>query len=187
MKALFLSILTLTLLSFMPPEKPKPQPPDPYAGCCGAEAVQFDLAGSLIFIPNLFTPNGDARNDLFKPFFDEDKVAIVSMVIKSPSEGNPVLFSLSENDLTQPYWGWFGYITQDQAHEGKFLYEMKFKAKATGEEKTIVGSACSAVCKGSEKLPIYDVSTKCFFPAQYRKKAVLSESPLDNEIECLKP
>lgn len=182
LKTSVLSMAVVALMSCIAPE-----PPNLYEGCCGTEPVKFQLDKSLIFIPNLFTPASGALNDLFKPFFDEDKVMLLSMEVKSSSEGNPTLFTLSENDLTEPYWGWFGYNLQNELYEGKFLYEMKFKAKATGEEKIIAGSSCSAVCNGAEKLPIFDVETKCFFPIQYDKKEVFEESPLKYEIDCLKP
>jgi hypothetical protein len=162
-----------------------PNPPNPYEGCCGAEPVEFQLGENSIYIPNMFTPNGDGFNDLFRPFFNKEKISIKKMVIKSIGE-SPSILTLNEAELQEPLWGWFGYKTQDEVYKGKFLYEMTFADIKTGIQKTITGSACSAVCNGNEKILLQDVN-KCFFPAQYDKNTVDKSFPLHLEVECLHP
>ena len=160
---------------------------NPYEGCCGVEPVEFRLEGNLIYIPNMFTPNGDLRNDIFKPFFNEDKIKLEKFEVRS-SIDNSLLYQFKEEDLSQILWGWFGFISQTESYTGKFTYIMTFKSKGSGEQKTITGSACSVVCSGTEKINLVD-RNRCFFPEQYDDLAdsISYESPIFHEANCLKP
>ncbi len=155
-----------------------------YKGCCNTETVQANLGGNLIYIPNIFTPNGDAFNDLFKPFFDKKTTALEEMIIKAD---NNTAFKITESDTSQPFWGWFGLIDQETRQEGLFSYVMTFRDIKTGEKKTIKGEACAAFCDDDNTLIQLDDTEKCSFPAQYRDGQII-ESPLHFglEIDCLR-
>jgi hypothetical protein len=190
LKTCILSMAIVILMSCISSEEqPAPNPPNPYEGCCGVEPVEFRLGGDLIYIPNIFTPNGDATNDRFMPLFNKNTIALESMVIKASSEDNIILKSINEEETnSNPYWGWFGEVSQDSILRGKFLYEMTFRLKNTGEEKVIRGSGCSVRCYGNEKIVIAKMN-QCFFPMQYSHGTGLidPEQPLEFEIDCLKP
>ncbi len=186
MKLLTLSALSLVLLSFMPPDKPTPQPPDPYLGCCGTQPVKFYLNNELIYIPNVFTPNHDALNDFFRPFYDATKIKLDSMEVRAITENRLMARKVNIDPITTPFWGWLGFAAKDSIYEGKFNYKMVFSSKITNEKKTITGSACSFVCKGNTQIPIAD-RNQCFFPMQYSNNDVLTESPIYLEIDCIKP
>lgn len=184
LKASIISAAIVALMSFtVQQELP---PPDPYEGCCGTEPVQFQLDGNLIYIPNIFTPNGDAINDLFKPMFDPTKIRLESMRITGGENNSSLIFTMSHEDSEKPYWGWFGYVSQDSIYAGKFQYTTTLKSIATGEQRTITGTACSAVCNSAAKIAITD-RNRCFFPMQFAKDSIYRESPIYLEIECLNP
>ena len=65
--------------------------------CCLESPYQSEFSGGHIFVPNIFTPDGDGKNDLFGPILE----GATSYTLKIQSTKNKVLFS-SEN---QPWDG----------------------------------------------------------------------------------
>jgi gliding motility-associated-like protein len=155
---------------------------DPYKGCCGAEPVEIKVGDANVFIPNVFTPNGDGINDVFKPFYDAQKIQI-SQVVISNADGK-IVWKTDKFSPEQPTTAWSGRVGKDSTYTGRFTYTMVFSDKA-GTTKVVGGSACSAICNPNVPISIADKS-KCFFPMQYQKDSVNHQSPLFLEIECLK-
>lgn len=52
-------------------DAPRPGASDSYESCCGVEPVEFKTENAYVFVPNVFTPNGDGVNDYFLPFINE--------------------------------------------------------------------------------------------------------------------
>jgi hypothetical protein len=180
------SILSAALVVLMACSTEDSLPPDPYVGCCGAEPVKFQLNGNLIFIPNMFTPTGDGFNEVFRPFFHKNKTTLEKMVIKS-RENNNILFTVLENDIQNPLWGWSGEISQDSTYKGGFNYEIIFRDLISGTKKTVNGSACSIACQdGDPKIPIAN-RNQCFFPAHFINDSIEVKFPWYLEVDCLQP
>jgi hypothetical protein len=192
MKLVISSIVSIILLSCMPVEEtptPTPTPipvtpPDPYAGCCGTESVEFRLDNNFIFIPNLFTPNGDGLNDLFRPFYNTSKVKLNSITIKANNTNATTLWQQENPNPNAILWGWLGKVKQDSTYQGRFNYTMVFSTIGTGQTQTITGSACSAICRGTAQIPI-KTKNQCFFPMQYASDSIIRTSPISFEIKCL--
>ena len=87
------------------------------------------------FAPNIFTPNGDGQNDLFKPLGLESNMVSFEMNIFDRWGG--VLFK-----STDPSIGWDGTPTKNisaHAADGVFLYFIKFTT-TDGQQKLLKGS-----------------------------------------------
>ena len=97
MKYLFFFSMLLLMSSFMMPIEGV----DPYKGCCGAEPVLIKIGDNKIFVPNVFTPNGDGINDVFKPFYDPEKIKIEQIIIAN-ADGKPI-WKTEKFDPTVPY------------------------------------------------------------------------------------
>jgi CHU_C Type IX secretion signal domain len=154
---------------------------DPYKGCCGTKAVEENIGKSLVYIPNIFTPNNDGINDVFKPFYDPSQMKVTNFkVFNAKSELVWEKKEVKEGELAS-YW--FAGVTKDSTYTGVFNYSMEFTS-ASGENKVITGSACSVKCKEKTPIGIEDKS-KCFFPMQFQKDSVNHFSPIHIEVECL--
>jgi CHU_C Type IX secretion signal domain len=155
---------------------------DPYIGCCGTKPVEIVIDKSLVYIPNVFTPNADGLNDVFKPFYDEKIMKVTGFKILSADEK-----LIWENKLfnpEKPLTGWLGLMSKDSTYTGLFKYSISFTTNA-GTIKVIDGEACSIYC--NPKIPV-NISDKanCFFPMQFQKDSVNHFSPIYLEVDCLK-
>jgi hypothetical protein len=154
---------------------------DPYEGCCSSKAIETTLGKSLIYVPNIFTPNDDGLNDTFRPFYDEKNLKITKFEILSKED--KIIWENENFNPEKPFDGWLGVATKDSTYTGLFKYNMIFTDK-NGGNKAITGSACSVVCKEKVAVNIKD-KTQCFFPMQYQKDSVNHFSPIFLEVDCL--
>lgn len=92
------------------------QPSDPtvldstYQSCCGASPVEYHNfnADAHVFVPNIFTPNGDGQNDRFQPFVNGNIDHIEDFQIFSLT-GDSLLFYRQVFDFNDvENYGWNG-------------------------------------------------------------------------------
>lgn len=122
-----------------------PGPIDVYAGCCGVEAVEFSPGKAYVFVPNVFTPNGDGVNDLFQPFINDEAVEVMDFTIMS-ARGDTVLFHRATfyyGDVKN--YGWDGNRPNGTPYEGLFTYAMRMIGKDL-QVRLVEGKACRVVC-----------------------------------------
>jgi len=103
-------------------------------GCTDQSQVQIQIKGGIIYyIPNTFTPDGDALNNLFTPVFTSgfDPQTFHMMVMNR--WGEPVFESFD------PKGGWDGKIDIYNAPEGTYTYTIDFKTMNSDEMKRVTG------------------------------------------------
>lgn len=187
--ALYLLVVAATLQSCSAQSDPKVALPKEYEACCGVQPVDFTLGKHFIYVPNVFTPNGDGINDLFYPFVSPEIGEVQSFQIFS-AVGDTLLFQRATIVYTRlGEFAWNGYrggSSFNTLYRGKFKYRMRV-VSTDNRVRNIEGEACSVLCEPGTK----DLKVKkgCFFPSQAGKNDKLgkSDSTLSNsEKDCLK-
>lgn len=180
-----LSFVVFQSCSFINDHRVEVALPKEYEACCGVQPVEFTLRKGFVFIPNVFTPNGDGINDYFIPTFDNE-LDIQGYVIKDVT-GDTLLFQRPAF-IPDRYkeLAWNGYRMDGTRYRGLFKYKIAVVSR-DGHLRIIEGQACSVICEPGTA----ELKTKrgCFYPAQAGKqeKAGKVDSTLSNlEKDCLK-
>ena len=166
-----------------------------YEPCCGtpSDANREIYPGVNVFIPNVFTPNGDGINDFFYPVVDTSivKNGFVQIFTIWNSDDVKTKKSLyhvdfiNYNEISNYAFNGKYYndsLSQWKVWEGKFWYSMLviIEGKVIAN---INGSACSIVC--DDEAPIFRDKQGCFFPAQV--KNFVGDNKISNlESDCFK-
>lgn len=160
--------------------------PKEYEACCGLQPVDFEHSNGSIYMPNVFTPNGDGINDLFYPFISDEILEVQGFTILSAS-GDTVIFSrptVLYDRLNE--FAWNGLRRDGTLYRGRFKYGMRVISKDF-KLRLLEGEACSVLCEpGTKELK---VKKGCFYPSQVGNngKAGKVDSTLTNkETDCLK-
>lgn len=117
-------------------------------GCCGIQSVTWAYGQKQLFIPNVFTPNGDGFNDYFLPFINDRSLLVRDFTILT-AQGNSVLFNKPSIDystlLSKAQYGWNGRRKDGTCYQGLFKYRLQVETVA-GTLESVEGTACSMLC-----------------------------------------
>lgn len=103
-------------------------------GCAAESQVQIQIKGGIIYyVPNTFTPDGDALNNLFTPVFTSGFDPQNFHMTIFNRWGEPVFESYDSNA------GWDGKIDIYAAPEGTYTYVIDFKTLNTDEMIRVSG------------------------------------------------
>ncbi len=167
-----------------------------YKPCCGtpSEVSREIIPGINIFIPNVFTPNGDGINDLFYPVVDTSLVpngSVYNFTIYNSNDDKikRIVFSRDWiNYLDIKNYGFDGqYFDSDKnvrkKWDGQFWYQFSINIDGKGQFD-FRGSVCSIVC--DEESAIFRDKKGCFFPAQVTKDKKGDNKLSNKETDCFK-
>ena len=103
-------------------------------GCTAESQVQIQIKGGIIYyIPNTFTPDGDALNNVFTPIFTSGF---------DPKNYHLTIFNRWGHVVFESYdpkFGWDGKIDIYDAPEGTYTYSIYFKTLNTDEIINVSG------------------------------------------------
>ena len=96
--------------------------------------VNLQLAYYSVYIPTIFSPNGDGKNDIFTLFGGTDLQAVIALQIFD-RWGN-LMF---EGKELSPNKGWIGDRNGEPAAQGVYLYQAKILMDDE-QERAIAGT-----------------------------------------------
>jgi hypothetical protein len=164
-------------------------PQNEYEGCCGTSPVEFTVNTGKVYIPNVFTPNGDGINDIFIPQINGDIIEIQDFSILS-AIGDTLIFSRPTIVFSQPEnYGWNGKTfwpngTVKSEYSGLFKYGMRAVVSYNGTigAQIIEGFACVKRCTPDSA--IFEDKNGCYYPSQGTNLGTLDKTKPNLEPNC---
>jgi hypothetical protein len=136
-------------------------PVNRYEACCGVQAVEATTGQGHVYIPNIFTPNGDGINDAFMIFADDNIEQIEELKVKD-QEG-VVAFAYFNFPPSRVEFGWMP--SEKEAPGG--LYNFRAVIRSTGNVvDTVSGSVCVYRCKTEADSVLMENISNCQWPTQ---------------------
>ena len=97
-------------------------------GCIATDEIYVEVIASFIFIPSVFSPNGDGINDFFTIYCDIEKVSQIQKLTIYDRWGGAMFFK--ENfQHSQELEGWSGKHKGKYLQTGVFIYEAEILLK----------------------------------------------------------
>src|SRR6187431_1789206 len=110
-------------------------------GCCGNQPINEAVGNGHVYVANIFTPNGDDRNDYMA--ISTELIDLIVRVEVRNKEGEKV-FESTTVELNNPQTSWDGKV-DGLKKEG--VYTISVSVLATdGTSKTLTGSVCNYPC-----------------------------------------
>ena len=102
-----------------------------YESCCGVEPVEFTFGDAYMFVPNVFTPNNDGKNE----FFGINTNLPVTVEYQLFNRwGNEMISGTKSNAISTSTNAYFTALWDGKdATEGVYFYKMKIKAVSEGK------------------------------------------------------
>jgi gliding motility-associated-like protein len=89
--------------------------------------IKAEICNPPIYIPNVFTPNGDGINDVFKPLLSQDFPFIETLTLSIFNRWGDLIFVTHDIDA-----GWDGRKGGDKFPSGVYIYSLVIKTTNSG-------------------------------------------------------
>ncbi len=159
------SLFLLTTFAFFATSQDVDLAPEDYlTGCCITEPVQLNIGSGSIYVPTMFTPDGNGINDVFQVSADSNILKIDTFTIFNQFTGD-ILFEETEMTEITPENGFDG-IVADTVAATQYLYYLVVTS-VDNVTMRVNGSICSLPCEEPLNVPRPDRIDDCAFPIQY--------------------
>lgn len=133
------------------------------AGCCGTQSVDVTFGEKQLYIPHVFTPNGDGFNDYFMPHATVETTIVRDFSILSAT-GDSILFTRPCIDYStqnsRSAYAWNGRRKDGTCYRGLFKYRLWIDDEQASKG-IIAGEACAIIC--GPKAKVFKSKDGCFF------------------------
>ena len=172
-KIAFTSVLAITILTFIATSKEEPFTGD-LSNCCALEPVNEKVGNGRIYIPTVFTPNGNQLNDVFQPSIDSNILSVDTFLVIEPFTKDTVFREYNLLELT-PQNAYNGFANLMITSQYDYIISVTSKNQIS---KTFKGSVCAIFCGEFFDIPTPDSIANCSFPLQFNP-----DSGYDNTID----
>ncbi len=156
--------------------------PEGYESCCGTQPVTFKSEKTSIYIPNVFTPNGDGINDVFIPSVNSEVLTLVNFTVLTPGK-DTVLHHVTFLDVKKlREYAWDGKRRDGTLYSGAFRYGMQVLDQQR-KMSIIEGEACAIPCR--KEMDVFRTKEGCYYPVQEDKNGDVDKAALNLEKECV--
>jgi hypothetical protein len=156
--------------------------PEAYKSCCGTSPVEFSIGKGNVYVPNVFTPNGDGINDFFFPVINGEVAVVQNFTILTPGK-DTVLYNTKAviySDIKNNSWNgknWNNGIP----YTGLFKYGMSIYTK-DGRNWIVEGEACAIPC--GKDMVVFKTNEGCFYPSQANNEGKADRNKINEEKDC---
>ncbi len=150
-----------------------------YSSCCSHEPQFLELGDEYYSVANVFTPNFDGVNDIFRADGSASTDSVILFEVYDKSDNLIYKQNSVEHIFTSR---WTGVVSEGQnsgdLYEGSFDYTIEIR-NLQGESGIIQGQACAVrdVCN-------INLAGQCNFPTQYNPSTNDFDSGIPSGEEC---
>ena len=151
-----------------------------YEKCCETPAIDVSIGQGNVYIPNIFTPNGDGINDAFLIHADQNIEQIESFLVTS-QDGSTVFERLNvmPNEFAS---SWLP--SESEAPNGVYSYVARIKSTDDVTE-TLNSTVCVYRCKTETDSILLQNIPNCHFSTQNNGQGELDPlAPSLEDPEC---
>ncbi|MEM8907380.1 MAG: hypothetical protein AAGD05_05990 [Bacteroidota bacterium] len=133
--------------------------------CCDNPPLEAQVGNGTVYLPNVFTPNGDGSNDLLFVYADS-AIALISSFEVWSLDGLR-LFEITNISPNNPTQGWDAGAGAGLVFKG--LFEVRLNVVSTdGSTAILTSTVCSFPCENpNEKEPTFDAFPNCVLADQF--------------------
>jgi hypothetical protein len=136
-----------------------------------------------VYVPNVFTPNGDGINDYFLPFANDKVMEVFEYTIFAADIDSIIFYrSTIVYGDTEKDFAWDGMRPEGTVFKGPFRYSMKVLSSDGGTLMLVEGKACRIVC--GEDAQSFQTQEGCFFSTQANNMGTLDAALPNQETGC---
>lgn len=177
-------VLPITIFAFVATSQEDDFPPfDPsIASCCQSVPLETTIGNGKIFVPTIFTPDGNGTNDFFQVSADTNILRIDTFIVYELMNYDTVFYAVDMTEIT-PVNGFDGQVL-GSIPPATYSYVITITSK-DGNTGTVNGEVCSVPCSQPLNLPRPVGINTCGFATQHSFETGFDPNiPSGESLDC---